>query len=797
MYRRAVTLMELVIAMAMLTIIFAVVLPQFAVIRNSWDIKQSSSEMLQNGRVLIDHINRNLSKARQIAAVTSSSIDFNDCNGNTYRYCIGASNYVQFGQPSGTMSDLAGPVSSLTFTCYDACDLSTPITNVANIRVVKIDAMITNSASLTRSMGFTTEVYLRSNVQTLEWSDQDIGSVAATGSATSSDCNWTVVGSGADIWSTADEFHYAYHSLSGDGQIVARVYSMVCSGGCDSWAKAGVMIRETLTTGSKHAMMVVTPGNGTAFQRRTTTNGTSAHTAGSSVVAPYWVKITRRGNTLTGYDSNDGATWNLVGSDTVTMATSVYIGLCVTSHNDGSLCTANFDNVSFLTYEAFKEAKAPLDTNTTISIATPSTNSGDLLIAAIATDDSTSATLTPASSGWTLINCSNYNSAVTLGVWRRFATSSEPSSYTFNGLGGNQAYGWIMRFAGCDPNNPINASASSGVTSSTPTSPAVTTTVDGCLILRLGAFDDCNITVDSPGLSGHSPITMDSSSSLSGGPLGYWKLDESSGTSAADSSGNGNNGTLHNMSSPGCWVSGKISNALKFDGSNDYVSLPVGSIIGSLTNCTIALWVYWNGASSTNWQRVWDFGTGTTYNMYLTTRNQYSGTPFFAITTASYSAEERTTAPSALTTGVWHHIAVTIDAGNHIHSLYIDGSLVAQNTSGSHVPSDLGNTTNNWLGQSQYYSVNNDPYFYGNLDDLRIYNRVLSAAEMLSLYQWTGGAGSGSVSGGAGYVRQSTAGNSGTSTFSLTASNEAQMLTIAIAPDANKGAVCSGGSIRP
>ena len=160
--RRAVTLMELVIAMAMLTIIFAVVLPQFAVIRNSWDIKQSSAEMLQNGRVLMDHINRNLAKAKQITAVSSSSIDFNDSKGLPWRYNIGASNYVQYGQP-GSMSDLAGPVSSLTFTCYDACDLGTPITTPSSIRVVKVDATVTNSASSARSMSFTTEVYLRVN----------------------------------------------------------------------------------------------------------------------------------------------------------------------------------------------------------------------------------------------------------------------------------------------------------------------------------------------------------------------------------------------------------------------------------------------------------------------------------------------------------------------------------------------------------------------------------------------------------------------------------------------------------
>jgi type II secretory pathway pseudopilin PulG len=128
--RPAVTLMELVIAMAMIGIIFAAILPQFALIRNSWDVKQGTSEALQNGRVLMDHISRNLSKAVRITAVTEFSdteghIEYEDNDGNIMKYDYVASGnyYVKFGPQPGTLSDLAGPVSSLKFTCYDACDL--------------------------------------------------------------------------------------------------------------------------------------------------------------------------------------------------------------------------------------------------------------------------------------------------------------------------------------------------------------------------------------------------------------------------------------------------------------------------------------------------------------------------------------------------------------------------------------------------------------------------------------------------------------------------------------------------
>ena len=160
--RRGVTLMELVIAMAMITIIFAAVLPQFALIRNSWDIKQGTAEALQNGRVLMDHINRNLSKAKQITAVAASSINFNDCNGVTFQYDVNSvNNYVEYGLTSDR-ADLAGPVNSLTFTCYDACDLDDPNTDVSKIRTVRVESTVTNTG-LGQDKTFAAWAYLRTN----------------------------------------------------------------------------------------------------------------------------------------------------------------------------------------------------------------------------------------------------------------------------------------------------------------------------------------------------------------------------------------------------------------------------------------------------------------------------------------------------------------------------------------------------------------------------------------------------------------------------------------------------------
>jgi competence protein ComGC len=166
--RRAVTLVELLISMAIMVVVFAAVVPQLKVIHNSWDSKVGAFETIQNGRVLTDHLNRNLASAIQITAVSDSSetngyIEFKDKYTNTLRYEIdNTTNYVKFGQ-IGDLYELAGPVSQLLFTCYDGDDLTTPITDVNSIRFVKVQTELTNPASLDQDMTFSVQTYIRTN----------------------------------------------------------------------------------------------------------------------------------------------------------------------------------------------------------------------------------------------------------------------------------------------------------------------------------------------------------------------------------------------------------------------------------------------------------------------------------------------------------------------------------------------------------------------------------------------------------------------------------------------------------
>jgi hypothetical protein len=162
---------------------------------------------------------------------------------------------------------------------------------------------------------------------------------------------FTMTASGADIWVVngveADEFHFAYKMLSGAGSIIAKVNSVQNTNG---WAKAGVMIRESLNPDSAHAFACITPANGVAAQGRPSTGGTSINTNQTGVAAPYWVKLERSISGLfTISHSANGTSWQPVTgatAQTIPMGTNVYIGLALTSHDAALTCQAVFSNVT-------------------------------------------------------------------------------------------------------------------------------------------------------------------------------------------------------------------------------------------------------------------------------------------------------------------------------------------------------------------------------------------------------------------------------------------------------------------
>jgi len=187
---------------------------------------------------------------------------------------------------------------------------------------------------------------------------------------------------GTDIWNTTDEFRFAHKQLSGNGAVIARVEGVANT---NAWAKAGVMIRETLEVGSTFAAVYATPGNGCRYQARLTTDvaavsDTSVATAEQiAMTVPYWIKIERVGNAFNGYYSADGQNWTAMSwnPQPIAMTANVHIGLAVTSHSAGVLTSGEFSDVATTGNVAGQWQVA------TIGPAQPEGNSADKVYVAV------------------------------------------------------------------------------------------------------------------------------------------------------------------------------------------------------------------------------------------------------------------------------------------------------------------------------------------------------------------------------------------------------------------------------
>ena len=183
--------------------------------------------------------------------------------------------------------------------------------------------------------------------------------------------------------------------------------------------------------------------------------------------------------------------------------------------------------------------------------------------------------------------------------------------------------------------------------------------------------------------------------------------------------------------------------AVVLNGSSAYVNLP-NNLVTGYTAITIEAWVTDNGSG--NWARIYDFGnssggedfpigssTSGIQSMFLTPRSS-SGTLLGNYTTPS-SSQSVEWSGTPLPTGVQQHVVWASDAAAQTAWLYVNGVLVGSNTDMSLTPAAIGNTTNDWIGRSQW----NDPLFKGSISDFRIYNGALShGPRRASIHQFSG-----------------------------------------------------------
>jgi hypothetical protein len=203
-----------------------------------------------------------------------------------------------------------------------------------------------------------------------------------------------------------------------------------------------------------------------------------------------------------------------------------------------------------------------------------------------------------------------------------------------------------------------------------------------------------------------------------------------------DNSGNNRHGTSYNNPTYTTGPAG-YGSAIKLNGLYHYVELPIGSVIASSDDMTITCWANFSNQGG-SMQRLWDFGVSTPDDttdpniyMFLTPRSGTSGPVQFGITTGGNPTQSNIYAPATLPSD-WHHVAASIDSSTMTVKLYQDGKLIAEGET-SFLPSDLGPTDQNYIGKSQW---NADAYYNGEIDEFRIYNRVLSEAEILFLMGW-------------------------------------------------------------
>ncbi|WP_329310904.1 family 43 glycosylhydrolase [Streptomyces sp. NBC_01262] len=249
---------------------------------------------------------------------------------------------------------------------------------------------------------------------------------------------------------------------------------------------------------------------------------------------------------------------------------------------------------------------------------------------------------------------------------------------------------------------------------------------------QAGTFTVGGSLPDGSAIAVHAAVTVSAEGSEVPADLVlHYDFDESGGSVVRDSSGHGNHGTYVRTPAFGTGVHGgsfEMSGGSSTSTTSPYVKIPNG-VLKDTDSVTVSTYAKWNGGANFQWL----FGLGPDSDKYLFATPSNGGSSLYsAITTATWSGESKMTG-SQFTTGTWHHVTVTVDGTAQTAVLYLDGVEVSRATGVIIKPSDLYDSAKDYTGYIGRSLYSADPYFGGAVDDFRIYNRALSAAEVLEL----------------------------------------------------------------
>lgn len=265
------------------------------------------------------------------------------------------------------------------------------------------------------------------------WSAANVGAVSLPGASTYASGIFSVTGSGRGLSTTADQFRFVYVQMSGDGRITARLTTGVSGTG----AMVGLVLRDTLSPGSRGVSFVATGASKLELLRRTNTDRWTTPEVDTAGTAPTWLRLERRGTTIVATQSSDGITWRTFGSTTVSLATTVYAGLAVASGSTSRSLTGTFASVTV----SGLAAPAPAASNQppTVSLTSPTAGASfaapaTIALTASATDADGTIARVDFYNGFTLIG-SDTTSPYSM-TWSNVAAGSYPLSAIARDNGG-------------------------------------------------------------------------------------------------------------------------------------------------------------------------------------------------------------------------------------------------------------------------------------------------------------------------------------------------------------------------